>query len=258
MVVKELESLPEALKNIRKPPKRLYFSREISLGSYVAIVGTRNPCPDSIEITKKVVRLAKRCQYGVVSGGANGIDFVAHQECLDIGCETIIVLACGLNKAPERLLELEKRGAILISEFDPDKNPARWRFRYRNRLISALSNKVIIIEAGLKSGALITARYALEQDKELWAYRGNDSERFTGCKELIEKKHAKEFKTPSEIFGLSEPEDVDIWLSNLKLPATFDEILEMSKMPMGELALRLMELEISGRIKLFAGRYFRI
>ncbi|MCS7083811.1 MAG: DNA-protecting protein DprA [Aquificaceae bacterium] len=253
MILKEFDELPSFLKEIRKPPLRVYLTKEPSLNRYVALVGARSADFDSLEFTKKLTRCALSYGYGIVSGGALGVDMVAHEECLSLGGETIVVLGCGYNKAPPRLLELEKRGAILLSEFEPDKNPSRWKYRFRNRLISALSKKVVVVEAGEKSGALITARYALEQKRELWAYGGSGSERYAGCIELIKNGYAKEVKEPSDVFVACRSDD---WLLRVKhWPATFDELLEVSNMQISELALRLIELEIKGRIKFFSGRF---
>lgn len=256
MVLKELNELPQSLKSIKNPPLRVYLTREPSLDCYIALVGARSPDFDSLEFTKRLTRLAVRHGYGIVSGGALGVDTAAHEECLNLGGETIVVLACGYNKVPARLLELERRGAILLTEFEPDKNPSRWKYRFRNRLISALSQKVIVVEAGEKSGALITARYAIEQKRELWAYKGNGSERYAGCINLINQGYAKEVKEPSEVFGACIHYQSDDWLLKVKSwPATFEELLKASNMQMGELALRLLELEIEGKIRFFSGRF---
>lgn len=171
---------PEKLKTIYAPPKGLYVKGNLSLlNEYaVAIIGSRN-CSRYGEIVAKKfgIDLAK-IGITVISGMARGIDTFAHIGCLTGNGKTVAVLGSGLNKIYPKENEklyykiLEKGGAI-ISEYPPDAEPIPEHFPARNRIISGLCDKLIVVEAGKRSGTFITVDFALEQGKEIYAVPGN-------------------------------------------------------------------------------------
>ncbi|MCA9390514.1 DNA-processing protein DprA [candidate division WWE3 bacterium] len=173
------DEYPQAFRNLSDPP--LFFFYKGTLPQLrertVAIVGTRNPSAYGQTITQKIT--AQLVNQGVViaSGFMRGIDTQAHRTVLDHEGRTIGVLGSGFNYIvpPENkklVNEVIKKGA-LISEFIPDQQPTKYTFPQRNRLVAALSEVVIVIEAGPKSGALITARLAGEQGKTVAAVPGS-------------------------------------------------------------------------------------
>ena len=127
----------------------------------------------------------------VVSGLARGIDTAAHQGCLEAGGKTIAVIGCGFNhmypKENHSLMETISRNGAVVSEFACAMPPLKHNFPWRNRIISALSLATVVIEAGSKSGALITADYALAQNKDVFVLPSNiDTETALGSNQLIQ------------------------------------------------------------------------
>ena len=169
---------PPLLREMHDPPALLFYR-----GSFpnpekpmAAIVGTRKPSARAASRAFQLGRELGQAGISVVSGLALGIDSFAHRGNIDGGSPTVAVLGSSLDMiypASNRDLAsriLETRGLIL-SEYPPGTGPKAWTFPARNRIISALARGVVIVEAPEKSGALITARYALEQDRDLWVER---------------------------------------------------------------------------------------
>ncbi len=143
----------------------------------IAIVGTRNVTEYGRGLAHRFALEFARAGWTVVSGLARGIDTAAHRGALDGGGRTIAVTACGLDMVypPENrdlMLEIERHGAVL-SEWAPGTPPASWHFPARNRLVSGLSCAVVVVEAQPKSGALISASFAVEHDRQVFAVPGN-------------------------------------------------------------------------------------
>ena len=156
----------------------------------IAVVGTRNPCRNSACIARALSASITRSGGFVVSGGALGIDSASHTGALEAGGKTVAVLGCGLNSnylSENKALrnEISKNGA-LVTEYPPDTPAYGRNFPYRNRIISGLSYGTVVIEASERSGSLITARYALEQGRDVYAVPGDImSSGFTGANRLI-------------------------------------------------------------------------
>ena len=170
---------PARLREIAQPPPILYlrgnFIKEDAWA--VAIVGTRRVTSYGRQVTEEVASFLAQNGVTIVSGLARGVDGIAHQAALKEGGRTLAILGSGLNRIypPEhRTLaeQIEKAGAI-ISDYAPDTPPEGSNFPPRNRIISGLSMATIIIEAAQTSGALITANFALEQGREIFALPGN-------------------------------------------------------------------------------------
>lgn len=183
---------PDKLRNIDNPPYVIFYKGDISLFNYnmVAIVGSRKNTNYGEQVTKFIVSELYNISYGVVSGVAAGIDSIAHREILFKGGKTIGVLGCGVDviypRFNKNLYDRISESGLLISEFLPGTKPLSYNFPQRNRIISALSEGVIVIEASKKSGSLITVDYAMNQNKDVMVVPGpifNESSR--GCNELI-------------------------------------------------------------------------
>lgn len=184
---------PYELRRLIDMPLVLYVDGDVScLDSEIAIgvVGTRKPSGESVDIAMKISAQAAAAGAVVVSGGALGIDSAAHEGALLAKGKTVCVLGCGLgtdylreNEALRR--QISKSGA-LVTEYPPFTPASRYTFPARNRIISGLSKGVLVVEAGEKSGSLITARRASEQGKEVYAIPGSVlSTAYTGANKLI-------------------------------------------------------------------------
>jgi DNA processing protein len=169
---------PDALRSLPQPPPVLHVRGRLELlrGPGIAVVGTRAYSIYGRDATVSIVVGLVRAGYVIVSGLARGIDGIAHRTALDVGGETVAVLGTGIDVPyPPEHVELfhsiAERGC-LVSEFPPGTSPRKWHFPQRNRIIAGLARGVLVIEAPVKSGALITAHYALDEGKEVFAVPG--------------------------------------------------------------------------------------
>lgn len=202
---------PPRLAAIHDAPPLLYVRGDVSLLAepQIAIVGSRNPTPSGREITQEFSRKLVGFGLIVTSGLALGIDGTAHVAALEHG-RTIAVLGTGLDLVyPASHRELARRIAAsgaLVSEFPPGQKPVAQNFPRRNRLISGLSLGVLVTEAALQSGSLITARNALEQGREVFAVPGSIRNPLArGCHALI-RDGARLVETPDEILAELAPQ----------------------------------------------------
>lgn len=200
---------PDLLREIADPPPLLFASGCLSALDYpsVALVGSRNCTPYGVKVTRRLARDMSDSGFVITSGLALGIDAVAHKSCIERDKPTIAILGSGLGKVyPQANFPLAQRiieqGGLLLSEFPLSAGPARYRFPQRNRLISGLSLATCVIEANLKSGSLITARQALEQNRQVFAVPGSvDSQNSRGCHRLLREgaavaENAADIKEP--------------------------------------------------------------
>lgn len=193
---------PDSLLELSKPPKRLYYMGDISLlqDRCIGIVGSRKCSGYGRWFALTMARRAASLGFNVVSGMASGVDTYSHLGALEIGKKrweerqkagalgkeaenkkrlgtTIAVLGCGIERCyPAGNYGLKKdigRYGLVLSEFEPAAPPARWTFPQRNRIIAALSNPLIVGEAGLNSGAMITAGQAMDLGRIVYALPGN-------------------------------------------------------------------------------------
>ncbi len=167
---------PKLLKEIYNPPKELFYLGEIQAEENLplAIVGTRKVSNYGKQATIELGRALARAGFTIISGLALGVDGLAHQAALDAGTRTVAVLGCGLdNIYPPTHKKLAEKiiasGGAVISEYPPGTPPLKQNFPARNKIVSGLSLGVLVIEAPETSGALITARYALDQNREVFA-----------------------------------------------------------------------------------------
>lgn len=176
----EDENYPKRLYEISNPPCVLYISGkmpDVDNTLTIGVVGTRTATSEGIRNSFTFGRDLSSCGAIVVSGGALGVDCASHRGVLQNDGVTVCVLGCGINynylaeNAQMRRL-ITNKGAV-ISEYPPDTPPTSYSFPARNRIISGLSNGVLVIEAGVKSGSLITARLALEQNRDVFSVPGS-------------------------------------------------------------------------------------
>ncbi len=187
------ERYPSRLKNISDPPLVLYYKGilpEFDKQPVIGVVGTRNATIYGCNIARRLGYQIAKCGGLLVSGGAKGIDAMAMSAAMKAGGQAVGVLGCGVDVVypPANrwlFMELEQYGC-LISEFPPETPPAKWTFPKRNRIISGISNGVLVVEAPERSGSLITARQALEQGRDLFVVPGNiDVPNCAGSNQLL-------------------------------------------------------------------------
>ncbi|MBI5206275.1 MAG: DNA-protecting protein DprA [Candidatus Firestonebacteria bacterium] len=203
---------PVNLKSIFLPPPILYIHGEIKDVDRVslAIVGARVATIYGKVVTQTLCRELICSGITIVSGLARGIDSVAHQTTLDCGGRTIAVMGCGLDiiYPPENraLYKAVSENGAVISEFPLGTGPNKFNFPRRNRIINGLSLGTLLIEAGEKSGSLITAGYALEEGREIFAVPGNlTSKKSIGTNTLIKKGEAKLVQNADDIIDELSP-----------------------------------------------------
>jgi len=271
---------PLLLKQISNPPLLLYLQGDISLldSAQIALVGSRNCTPYGQEKSYQFARDLVHSGFTVTSGLALGIDGYAHQGALDGNGKTVAVLGTGLNNIyPKRHYKLAQQiieNGLLVSEFWPNSPAIPSHFPRRNRLISGLSLGVLVVEASKRSGSLITARYAAEQNRELFALPGSiDNNQACGCHHLIQQGAKlvvnsndiiEEFNHLTEINRLTTPsdhrfpEDPHPLLKHIDFHfTTLEQLLERSGLDLINLQNQLIELEITGRIKATTEGYSR-
>ncbi len=199
---------PATLKNIPYPPKELYVLGNIEglmESRRLAVVGSRRVSPYGRQITTWLVEEAAKAGVVIISGLALGVDALAHQAALAVHGRTIAVLPCGLDRFyPSTNAALAKnileQGGAIISEYSPGTDARRENFIARNRLVSGLSEGVLITEAAIKSGTIHTAGFALEQGRTVMAVPGNvTSQLSAGTNQLI-KTGALVVTEPADIF----------------------------------------------------------
>lgn len=182
---------PDTLRQLKYPPFVLYYEGDITLlnNVMVGIVGSRI-CDERGE--ENVIALMQHLNphYGIVSGMAKGIDGIAHQQALSNGRKTVGVIGCGLDiiypHENDELFNLMRNQALLISEYPQKTPPLAYHFPWRNRLIAALGDSLIVVQAKRRSGTLISVNEALELNKTIYCFPGcYDDKFYSGCNLLI-------------------------------------------------------------------------
>jgi DNA processing protein len=237
---------PQQLKEIKNCPEKLYFRGEwdnIIFDKSLAIVGSRRMSRYGQEVIGKFMPYLVSNNITIISGFMYGIDTESHQQCLEVGGITVAVLGGGLNvltPAENDILYtriLENKG-LVVSEYENDFQPTLWSFPQRNRIVSGLATiGILVVEAGIKSGSLITARIAREQGKNIFAIPGQINNSIAlGTNYLIKNNLAKmtteiedivgskQLIIQEEMFVSNDPIEREI-LSMLRIePLSIDEI----------------------------------
>lgn len=176
---KNSEIYPYLLKEISSPPERLYYDGDIGIieNTAIGVVGSRKASKYGESIAKKIGEKLCKSEITVVSGLAIGIDSAAHLGALDAGGKTIAVLGCGTDicypAQNRRLMDRIRKEGLVISEYPDGTPPISYHFPQRNRIISGLCESTVVVEAGRKSGSLITAEFAASQGRNVYAVPGN-------------------------------------------------------------------------------------
>jgi DNA processing protein len=273
------KSYPELLKKIPNAPPTLYFRGKLLKNeTCFAIVGTRRCSDYGKEIAFSIARDLAEAGLTIVSGMARGIDTMAHKGALEGKARTIAVLGTGLDEKsiyPKENLKLAKKildnGGCLISEYPPRSPGAQFTFPERNRIISGLSLGVLVVEAKIKSGALITAEWARKQGRKVFAIPGSiHSLNSKGCHFLI-KKGAKLVESANDILeelNLSKIKRKEIkgktLEENLILEVLkngsldIEKIVEKTNLPPQKVSATLSLMEIEGKVKNLGGNVYAL
>jgi DNA processing protein len=237
----------------------------------VGIVGARACSSYGRSVGRSLARELAAAGLVVVSGLARGIDSEAHRGALDARGETVAVLGCGIDRDyPAAHRELAARiceRGLVISEYGPGIEPAPWRFPARNRIIAGLCAATIVVEARERSGALITADFALEDGREVMAVPGEITSPLSSGTNALLRLGATPVTSVADVleaFGIMpqvmtarEPEGLAaIVLPQLReTPASIDELSRLTGIAPGEVAAALIELELDGRVSEADGVY---
>jgi DNA processing protein len=259
--------LPPLLRAIHDPPRRLYLrgaaDADLLARPAVAIVGARACSVYGEQVARRLGRELAEAGVVVVSGLARGVDGAAHRGALETDGHTVAVLGCGIDRDyPAGHAWLARKIAdrsLLVSEYEPGVAPAPWRFPARNRIVAGLCIATVVVEARERSGALITADFALEEGREVFAVPGEITSPLSGGTNALLRLGATPLTRTTDVFealGL-EVEDRPVPRHPLLelLPATADELVRVTGRGAGDVAAALAELELSGLVAEGEGVY---
>lgn len=287
-LVRGTATYPELLEEISDPPLVLYAGgvmEDLKIPR-IAVVGSRKPSIYGLQMAEGLASDLAVRGICIVSGLARGIDAAAHRGCIEKGGKTIAVLGCGIDVVypPEhrQLKDQILRTGLIISEFPPGTAPMPHNFPIRNRIISGLSMGALIVEASEKSGSLITARMALEQNREVFAIPGNITSPSSYGPNFLIKQGAKlvqswkdvieEMPGPMrdsifdsdainnsrirELVLISEEEKKLLLLIKLDETIHFDKLYDGGSLSISDLSDKLLNMEIEGWIRRLPGNMY--
>lgn len=268
------EDYPHLLLDVPDPPPFFYFKGKRALlgNKALAVVGSRNASPQGIENARRFSRALSDSGLSIVSGLAQGIDAAAHEGGLAGASSSIAVIGTGMDiryPAGNALLaqRLENEG-LVISEFPLGMPPIAGNFPRRNRIISGLCLGCLVVEAGIRSGSLITARYAMEQGREVFAVPGSIHSPLSKGPHRLIKQGAKLVESANDIleelnlpaYASQEGKHFvsDSFLEAMGFdPVDQDVLCERTGLAAQQVSARLLELEISGIVKRMAGGMYQ-
>jgi DNA processing protein len=264
---------PPLLAQLYDPPAELYVRGDVEIlgEAAVAIVGARSCSPYGSQVARSIARELAGAGLVVVSGLARGIDGEAHRGTLDAGGRTIAVLGCGIDRDyprshAELALRIREQGAV-VSEYPPGVEPAPWRFPARNRIIAGLCVATIVVEARERSGALITADFALELGREVFAVPGEITSALSaGTNDLLRQGAAPLLAAVDVLAALGlEPaplragavsETAALVLAEVTdVARDVDGLVRATGRSTGEISAALVELELAGLVTAAEGLY---
>ena len=266
---------PPLLRAIHDPPPGLFLrgeaEPELLARPAVAIVGARACSPYGRQVARRLGRELAAAGLVVVSGLARGVDAEAHRGALEGGGPTVAVLGCGIDRDyPAANRELARQVAaagLVVSEYAPGVEPAPWRFPARNRIVAGLCGAAVVVEARERSGALITADFALEEGREVFAVPGEITSALSAGSNALLRLGATPLTRTEDVlesFGVVSAEQaipeleptVAAVLEHVRERAAgADELARATGLTAGELAAALTELELAGAVTEEEGIY---
>ena len=267
---------PPRLKAIFDPPRWLYLrgsgEPELLGRRAVGVVGARSCSPYGAQVARMLGRELAAAGLVVVSGLARGIDGEAHRGALESGGPTVGVLGCGIDRDyPAANASLSRRmedGGLVVSEYEAGVEPAPWRFPARNRIIAGLCEALVVVEARERSGALITADFALEEGREVFAVPGEITSALSvgsnallrlGATPLTGSGDVLEALGIERVEAVADPDVSEAARRVLGLvrdtPAGADELVAKASLEAGAVSVALTELELVGLVAAADGVY---
>jgi DNA processing protein len=277
---------PQRLKHCDDSPIVLYSkgNGSINPNRCISIVGTRNATRQGKEITESIVEALAKAQITIVSGLAYGIDIAAHRACLKFNVPTIGCLAHGLDRIYPKVHsntanEMLEKGA-LITDFPIGTNPDRENFPKRNRIVAGMADATIVVEAGIKGGALITADLSFDYSRDVFAVPGRIGDEYSaGCNRLIMSNKAALITSGNDVLKAmgwdvsdekKKPQTqtkllIDLTVDQEKVVSvlrekehTIDRLAVLSGFPMSKVASVLLELEFEGIVSNLPGKVYKL
>ena len=268
-------TFPPLLRAIHDPPPGLFLRGEgdveLLVRPAVAVVGARACSAYGRQVARSLGRDLAAAGLVVVSGLARGVDAESHRGALESGGITVAVLGCGIDRDyPAAHRELARQIAasgLVLSEYAPGVEPAPWRFPARNRIVAGLCAATVVVEARERSGALITADFALEEGREVFAVPGEITSALSAGSNALLRLGATPLAAVEDVlesYGISAPEPAALDLSSQALgvlerireaASGADELARAAGLGAGELAAALTELELAGAIREEDGVY---
>ena len=270
---------PKLLREIKDPPKQLCFKGEWSDGIFencLAVVGSRKMTTYGKQITEKLVSGIASRGITIISGFMYGIDATAHKATVDVGARTIAVMPCGIELVhPEYQVKLYdqilENNGLIISEYNGNLLPTNWTYPRRNRIVAGLSKAIMVVEAGERSGSLITANFAKKFKRKIFAVPGpltsvlskgicqlikDGSEVVTCVDDVLEYYNLTKYsENNSEISGLTKPE-TQIVMQLQKEPMEIDFLSRSLGFGIAETGKLLSFMELKGLIFVENGKYY--
>ncbi len=266
---------PSLLRELHDPPAGLFIraagSTELLGAPAVAIVGARACSSYGSQIARLLGRELAAAGLTVVSGLARGVDGEAHRGALEAGGSTVAVLGCGIDRDyPAAHAQLAARiceRGLVVSEYAPGVEPAPWRFPARNRIIAGLSVATVVVEARDRSGALITADFALEAGREVFAVPGEITSALSSGTNALLRLGATPLTSVDDVFEslgveVAAPASPEVGEAGRRVlealgrePSGVDELVRQTGLDAAAVATALAELELTGVISEAEGQY---
>lgn len=268
---------PKLLSKINKPPKQIYYRGDLNkaiLEKTIAIVGTRNITNYGRQVVDKFVSVFVANGVTIISGFMYGVDTEVHSKTVEYGGRTISVFGNGLNYVypPENeklYSQILNNDGVVMSEYTEDTKPQLWTYPARNRIVSGLSTLgLLVVEADLESGSLITANLAIKQNKKVWAIPGPITSKVSrGTNKLIQDGLAILTTTPEEILNLKIKNDqleipdltnleTEIYTILQRENMSIDEIANTINKNIIDVTQSLTMMSLNGIISEVGGKFF--
>lgn len=282
------EIYPESLRPLESAPPILFYLGDPGVAGRMpsaAMIGSRSASWKALSATEKIASALSARGICVISGLAYGVDAAAHKGCLKGGSPTVAVMGCGLDQDyPSENGPLKKRildqGGLILSEYAPGEKPLGWHFPVRNRIISGLSDCLIVMEARIRSGSMTTVQHALDQGKDIFVYPGEpDSPAAEGNRQLL-REGAIFFTSAEDIMedmrwldkkkevrqnsgcGISRAQatgdEKAVYDALQRGEMSFDGLCDALDMSAGPLMSLLTMMQIKGLIDAMPGKMYRI
>lgn len=278
----ENEAIPEMLREIADPPSKIYLQGTLPGPNtkILCVVGSRKYTQYGKDVCEKIISGLRGYDITIVSGLALGIDGIAHRSALDAGLKTIAVPGSGLNESvlyPSSHKQLAEKilqsGGALISEFEPDFRATPYSFPQRNRIMAGMSHAVLVIEAEIKSGTLITSKFATEYNRDVLTVPGSIFSKNSEGPNMLIRLGATPIRSSEDVlealgFKINEtPQNLELKYTDcgdeellvikiLTEPMTKDELIRAMKMPVSKASTIISIMEIKGLIRESLGEIF--